>query len=195
MHCAVISGDIETIKHIHSVYPESEREQAVRMQDHEGYTVWRHATQSRDPETIEYILAVMPESERLQILNMKDKNGRTALHCAVTWRGKPIECIKVILAFHPESQRLHVLNSQDQSGKTVLHYAAELNDVFDKEMPLLESLLAGMKLQATLDAPTELVVATQQETISAGDVSSALTITLVGEPASKKQQYSITINT
>lgn len=68
------------------------------------------------------------------------------------------------------------------------HYAAELNDVFDKEMPLLESLLAGMKLQATLDAPTELVVATQQETISAGDVSSALTITLVGEPASKKQQ-------
>ncbi len=129
LHCSVISSDIETIKHIHSVYPEAEREQAVRMQDHEGYTVWRHATQSRDPETIEYILAVMPESERLQILNMKDKNGRTALHCAISWRGKPIECIKVILAFHPESQRLHVLNSQDQSGKTVLHYAAELNDV------------------------------------------------------------------
>lgn len=66
-------------------------------------------------------------------------------------------------------------------------YSSELNEVFDKEMSLLESLLAGMKLQAASDAPTQLVVATQQETVSAGEVSGGLTITLVGEPASRNQ--------
>jgi isoleucyl-tRNA synthetase len=61
-----------------------------------------------------------------------------------------------------------------------------LTDLLNNDIVSVQSLLSGMKLIVS-EPPTAQVVIQQREEVSASDVSGELTITLVGEPVSKKQ--------
>lgn len=73
----------EMMSHVLNLVPESQRLQAVMMQDQDGATVLDHAAQSfRSEFLIKTILASLPESQRLQVVSVPDCHGRMVCHAA-----------------------------------------------------------------------------------------------------------------
>ncbi len=63
-----------------TLFPESQRLQALNMQDKEGKTVLHAAARSGNLECIKAILSFYPESLRMQIVNVQDREGNIVLH-------------------------------------------------------------------------------------------------------------------
>ncbi len=73
----------EMMSHVLNLVPESQRLQAVMMQDQDGATVLDHAAQSfRSEFLIKTILASLPESQRLQVVSIPDCHGKMVCHSA-----------------------------------------------------------------------------------------------------------------
>ncbi len=107
---AARDGNFEIFKFILSLFPESQRLQAVSVQDREGCTALHHAAISNRMEWIDTILSIYPsESERLQALNVQTNSGETVLHYAA--RSYNPVCLKPILSLYPESQLLEVVST------------------------------------------------------------------------------------
>ncbi len=123
---AARSGSPESIRFIiGSLYPESQRFQAVILKDAFEMTVLHDAG---NLELMEYILSFVPESKRSQAVLLQGQIGMAVLHCAA-FSGH-FESFELILSLFPKkSDREMVLTMQDQAGKSVLHAAAYSNNL------------------------------------------------------------------
>ena len=81
LHFAAKSGNVESLKFILSLYPESDLFRIVCLTDCYEQTVLHHAGES-DGEIVKYIMSLLSESQRFQIVKMKDMCGSTLLHRA-----------------------------------------------------------------------------------------------------------------
>ncbi len=129
LHFATKAGNLESVKTILAVHPESELLKALNLQDQFGWTALHCAAYSGNLESIRLVLAYyLTESERLRAVIVTTENsGWNVLHCAA-WSGK-FECLETILALYPESERFRALNTTGQQGEIVLHLVARSNNV------------------------------------------------------------------
>lgn len=107
------------ISYVLSLWPESQRLQAVSMSDRAGLTVLHHAANADNFESIKLVLYVYPEPQRLQVVNTQDDEGKTVLHAAV-------ESYQSVLK---------LLDSSESSHNKRLHSALQLTEQVDIEQP------------------------------------------------------------
>ncbi len=79
LHYSALQGDFEPIETILSIYPESERVQALNQTNGQGENVLHFVIESDSIKCIKAVLALYPESQRLEALNMRDTRGNTVL--------------------------------------------------------------------------------------------------------------------
>ncbi len=119
---AARSGNIECVDTVLALYPESERLQALRLQETGRATVLHHVAGSSNAACVQAIIDRYPESERYQAVSTPTKLGWTPLHFAA--RSGHLACVETLLSHYPESQRLQAMCQPDRDGRTPLHLAA-----------------------------------------------------------------------
>ncbi len=146
LHCAAYSGNLESIKAIFSLYPESEYWGLVSSPDRDCQQTALHiAASTADSGMIKFILSLLPESQHLEAMSLQDHNERTVLHYA-TESPEPNSTIQFILSLFSESQRLQLISIQDTWGSTALHYVAKFENV-ESCRTILELLPEAHRLQ------------------------------------------------
>ncbi len=116
---AARSGNIECVDTVLALYPESERLQALRLQETDRATVLHHVAGAGNAACVQAIIDRYPESERYQAVSTPTKLG---LHFAA--RSGHLSCVETLLSHYPESQRLQAMCQPDRDGRTPLHLAA-----------------------------------------------------------------------
>ncbi len=122
LHCAAMSGNIESFKAILSIYLQSDQFKAMSVRDLIGLEkegLIGLCDTAYNSEMIQYLLNLLPESQRLPTVKVSDDRGRTILHLVA----RCFESTKAILSLYPEELRLRAIFAQDNEGSTVLHWA------------------------------------------------------------------------
>ncbi len=123
LHCVASHAKHESMKHILTLLPESQRLSAVNMTNHRGKTVLHEAIRANNAECVHTLLATYPKSELLPAAIMQDNEGRTVLHYLA--REHNLSGIKLILSHQRELELQQVVCIQSADGQNMLHYATE----------------------------------------------------------------------
>ncbi len=114
LHCATMTGNLESIKVLVALYPISQHMQVVCMQDEDQRTVLRCAASSGNAASINFTLGLLTEDQCRQAVSTRDRNGMTPVHYAA--RSGDLESIRAIVAIYPESQHLEIVCMGDIGG-------------------------------------------------------------------------------
>ena len=117
LHCAANSGNVESLKIILSLYPESEWLRVANERDNSrGRSALHCAAESGNLHCIRTLLDLYPESERFQAVLVTSNLGETVLYCAA--KSGIVECFQFILSLYPESGWLQVVSTEDKFNRT-----------------------------------------------------------------------------